>query len=64
MVGIYFGTKKILISPPLLYPPLFLLLSPQMDYLYDTLLIETIYNKTLPQWTKVCTQLFTSQTIL
>ena len=25
----------------------------QLDYLYDTLLVETIYNKTLPEWTKV-----------
>ena len=25
----------------------------QVDYLYDTLLVETIYNKTLPEWTKV-----------
>ena len=27
----------------------------QLDYLYDTLLVETIYNKTLPEWTKVNT---------
>ena len=25
----------------------------QLDYIYDTLLVETIYNKTLPEWTKV-----------
>ena len=25
----------------------------QLDYLYDTLLVESIYNKTLPEWTKV-----------
>jgi len=24
----------------------------ELDYLYDTLLVETIYNKTLPEWTK------------
>jgi len=24
----------------------------QLDYLYDTLLVETLYNKTLPEWTK------------
>jgi len=24
----------------------------ELDYIYDTLLVETIYNKTLPEWTK------------